>query len=286
MRATYVGLLVCLAGLSGLPLRGVAQSDGHPLVMASASVPPGKRMPQRDRPNGLPPVRVDYRPATNRLTQRAQRWLRHERSLERLVADLHQGLSVVPAKAIVVQECQQPEVAYQAQSQTVRLCYELLIYLEGSFADLSASRRERSLGVLDATYFLVLRELSRGLLHQGLGQPLPPQTELEQVLDELAIVLPALTSANSAAVSLSGVQWLFNQGRLSPMVQSLPYWQRAKLGLDRYEALICLAYGSAPQRFPYLAAEVAADFPRVKSQLSSCEQRAEMARRRWQRRLG
>ncbi len=203
-----------------------------------------------------------------------------------------------PVTTIVAQDCDLPDLTYDPKRRQVTLCYQLLVYLSDSFDDLSGSQRERSLGVLDATAFLVLRELGRSHLGQDRQLPLDqqsPQTakkpalaslpqhlqglSLEEQLDEWAIVLPALTTRDGASVSLSGVQWLFNQGKPLAIVQNLPYWSQAGFDLQRYERMICLAYGTDPKRFPFLANEL----ERSQERLKGCPAQSQAMVARWRR---
>ncbi len=212
------------------------------------------------------PTALVFYPAEQLFNRRTQQWLADFAPLTELLESVNRLPSLARPLTLVVRECQQPRLTYDAASRQISLCYGVLAYLANQFDHLAASPRERQLGVLDSTYVLLERQIAQILLSdlsasgawQAGGKAGGGKSGGDEAiaLDELTAVLPAVLHQSRQTVVLSGTQWLFNQGHPLGLLQGLATLQMPELTLANYNRLICAAYGSHPALFPFLASEV------------------------------
>jgi hypothetical protein len=194
---------------------------------------------------------VTYAPPSNRLNQDQRDWLKHFGIFEQLETVFNQQFQLETPLHLLFQDCGIAQITSQPGLAQVTLCYELLDYLSRLFDDYSASLYEQQLAAADVAYVITLQHLAP-LLWSQLQLQIPEF--FRPYLDSpLLVILPLLLESSSADVILSGLLWMHHHGQPLPGLQRLPGitdWHQAE-----YEYLICLAYGSQPQRAPYLRAE-------------------------------
>ncbi len=140
---------------------------------------------------------------------------------------------------------------------------------------------DRVMFVLANTVFVLFHELGHGLIHEF---DLPVLGEEEDAADTIAsifllrseILNPQLDSlANQILLSASEGQKLIWETGLEEDQIELYYWARHSLSIRRYYRIVCLAYGSDPQRFE--------EFPQLSGmpeyRSDSCEEEYALAER-------
>ncbi|NJM56426.1 MAG: hypothetical protein HC857_01715 [Synechococcales cyanobacterium RU_4_20] len=299
----FAAVLGCVSlGLSACQpseLGETNRTEGAPLGVPARPAPVISRSPwvKLSQPGGF--------------EQRYGEWLVGFEALNRLIAGVNQLPGLQAGVMLEVQSCDRPQIYWdqrelgqtaaqvdllpadshrQRKSQlsnirlsnirlsnirTLKLCYELLSYLEDHFDGQSASPRERQIAVLDSAYVLLVRQLSQMIMADYGFAPTP------EALDELTALLPRVLRQPSPSILLSGTQWIFNQGHPLAFVAGLAQASGQPLGLENYDRLICSAYGVAPALYPDLT-----EFPEP-ARLGDCEQWAIATDpvERWSKRL-
>lgn len=245
-----LGLSACQSSELGETNR----TEGAPLGVPARPVPAISRSPwvNLSQPSGF--------------EQRYGEWLVGFEALNRLLEGVNQLPGLKAGVMLEVQSCDRPHLDWVQRSplsniRTLKLCYELLSYLEDHFDGQSASPRERQIAVLDSAYVLIVRQLSQMILADYGFAPTP------EALDELTALLPRVLRQPSPSILLSGTQWIFNQGHPLAFVAGLAQASGQPLGPENYDRLICSAYGVAPALYPDLKTE----FPEP-ARLDDCEQ--------------
>jgi hypothetical protein len=131
------------------------------------------------------------------------------------------------------------------------------------------------------TVFVLLHELGHGLIHEF---DLPVLGEEEDAADTIASIFllnaerlnPEMDAfANKVLLSASEGQKLLWETGLEEAQIDLFYWARHSLSIRRYHRIVCLVYGSDPQRFMELLQ--LAMMPEYRS--DSCEEEYALAER-------
>lgn len=243
-----VAILVGVLGAFPIPVWG------NPSGKIASNAPGGVSSKALNELPLSPPLEPDFSTAHVQLWPGSgfeQRYVQRLQTFDSLLL-LLQAANQLPnfEISLAAYDCDDRSIRYSPLGRELSFCYRLLSDLEDGFDDLSASPRERELAVLDAVYFLVVRQMAQILLADA-GLPSTGRS-----LDELTAVLPALLKQRSLDMILSGTQWIFNQGNPLGLPQDLAQIQGEALTLDHYERLICTSYGLDPALYPYLVVEV------------------------------
>ena len=172
---------------------------------------------------------------------------------EKLAKVLNQIFKLPRVVEIQVKNCPTPNLYFDPNTKTVVICYEFFDYLfelfdgvpQADFAGIDAWRK-----VLGTIFFAFYHELGHALIDV---LEIPVLGKEEDAADQLAAYLTLLAIKDLqdlSWVALSAADWFKLQGALNKRAgQPPPYWDAHSLSLQRYYHVLCLVYGSAPNKF-------------------------------------
>lgn len=186
--------------------------------------------------------RVVYPPAVDEHQAAWQEWLREAQLLETVAEYMSSTLQPPPAVVtLTVMLCGEGNALYDASTQTIILCYELLDYLVTAFSD-EPTEEELTAAVIGATLFILYHEVGHALTHVF---DLPITGREEDVADQLATYLLIKSGEDGASAALSGAIALGEDGPLD----DLAFADEHSLGRQRLFNVACWIYGSDTEAY-------------------------------------
>jgi hypothetical protein len=165
--------------------------------------------------------------------------------LDTIVASLNTELELPTAIQVVAAECDDPGAYWLPSMTAIVICYELLPLLEELFRGLATDRAELDTIIYGAIEFIFYHELGHGLIDVF---NIPFTGREEDAVDQFSTLI-LLTSETGVESALAGA-WFFQL--LSQLERELTFWGEHSLDLQRFYSIICLVYGSDPERYEHL----------------------------------
>lgn len=193
--------------------------------------------------------------------------LQNRALLDTIVANLNAELELPTAIQVVAAECDDPGAYWLPSMTAIIICYELLPLLEELFRGLTTNRTELDTIIYDAIEFIFYHELGHGLIDVF---NIPFTGREEDAVDQFSTLI-LLTSETGVESALAGA-WFFQL--LSQLERELTFWGEHSLDLQRFYSIICLVYGSDPERYDHLVIREARGFLASSTQGYLPEERA------------
>lgn len=211
---------------------------------ASCVLPQGQAGPYAQGPYGSSShtMRVVYQPPTNKPEREEIRtFLQTNGSFENVTRGLS-GMFELPQDIHVVwTECGAATASWDGRGNLV-MCYEMAEFLKALFSRKITDRKQLRFAVMSSLMVVFLHELGHGLLSI---YKLPSVGREEDAADQLASLLLIATGEIGLEVAIHGAQ-VFRVLALSGT--KTPFFAEHSLDAQRYANLLCLVYGSNPDR--------------------------------------
>lgn len=213
------------------------QGQGQPTPMD----PYGSGMNQPEQTG----MSVVYQPPTkNPERQEIQAFLQQTQMFEQVAAGINRVLRVPKAVTIVWTECGTVNAAWDGEN--ILMCYELAEYLKSMYGKRFKNRKQIRVAVMSSLMFIFLHEVGHALI--SLYQ-LPAVGREEDAADQLAALLLITNSGDSGETAMHGAQFFRLLAQSSP---NTPLFDEHSLDAQRHYNVMCLVYGSDPDRLGFL----------------------------------
>jgi hypothetical protein len=151
---------------------------------------------------------------------------------------------------VVWTECGAVNAAWDGQGNII-MCYELAEYLKALFGKRLTNRQQLRAAVMSAVMFTFLHELGHGLIAM---YRLPAVGREEDAADQLAALILILSKSGDDGVGVAALGAQFFRV-LALSGEKTPFFDEHSLDAQRYYNVMCLVYGSSPERFASLVGD-------------------------------
>jgi hypothetical protein len=234
------------------PARGALRFGGHMAVLlvfvASCTYPyqqgmyrPGQY--QYGYSSGTShAMRVVYQPPTKKPErEEIRKFLQATEAFEKVTRGLSQMFELPQDVTVVWTECGAVNASWDGQGNIV-MCYEMAEFLKALFTKKVKDKKQLRIAVMSSLMFVFLHELGHGLIAM---YKLPSVGREEDAADQLAGLVLIATGDAGLEVAMRGAQFF----RLLALSGSkTPFFDEHSLDAQRYYNLMCLVYGSSPER--------------------------------------
>ncbi|WP_245602678.1 DUF4344 domain-containing metallopeptidase [Gloeothece verrucosa] len=168
---------------------------------------------------------------------------------ENLAQSLNQ-IFVLPSNiTIVLSECGQANAFYSPEHQAIIMCYELVEDFAVFSAKYARTDEELFNATLGGTMYVFIHELGHALIHV---LDLPVLGKEEDAVDQLAVIIASQAGDFGELMAIiPATQYLLNSNETQ--ATNVAYWDEHSLDIQRYYQIICLFYGSNPEKYTDLA---------------------------------
>ena len=188
---------------------------------------------------------VVYQPPKKPERESIRSYLQENQMIERYSKVLSHMFQFPQAVNVVWTECGVVNAAWDGQGNIV-MCYEMVEFLKGLFIKRIKDPKQLTVAVTSALLFVFLHELGHGLITI---YKLPAVGREEDAADQLAGLVLIATGDSGVDVAMRGAQF-FRLLALSGA--KTPFFDEHSLDAQRYYNLLCLVYGSNPDRLASL----------------------------------
>ena len=227
-----------------------------------------------------PGLSIVYEETSNPDHREVRRILKKTRLFEDLARDLNQNLEFPVPLVVRFTDCDEENAYYDPETREISMCYELIEKYRHIYDDEVSTREEVEQEVLNAALFTFFHELGHGLVDV---LELPITGGEEDAVDEFAAVTllnyggDQAESALLAAVDQFALDAEESQADVEE-IDDLPFWDTHSLDQQRLYNLLCVIYGSDPERYEDLVSEDLLPEDRA----SGCEEEYERKARVWE----
>ncbi len=186
--------------------------------------------------------KVIYQPSANSSHQKLQTALQESRLFDGIIKGLNDSQLVLRVDLpVILQDCGQVNAFYNPQQHTITICHEFIFSAASDFERITESPpREALEKALYATIFAFFHELGHALIDV---LELPTVGQEEDAVDEFAaIIFLNSDTPETAEIVLNGAIWFGSQPQG-------PFWDEHPPSDKRFFNLLCLVYGSNPQKY-------------------------------------
>jgi hypothetical protein len=152
---------------------------------------------------------------------------------------------------MIFRTCDVPNASYSPARREITMCYELIAMIGENAAKTSQTEDEIGEKVLGAAAFFFFHELGHALVHQ---LDLPITGREEDAVDDLAALL-ALTGGDQGAMMLADTVEQFADMVVQKENEELRFWDEHSLDAQRMYHVLCLIYGSDPEKYKALVGD-------------------------------
>jgi Putative metallopeptidase len=186
-------------------------------------------------------MRVTYEPAKKPELEKIRGFLQENQMFDHYSLGLNKMFKFPQDVSVVFTECGLVNAAWDGQSKIV-MCYEMAAFLKGLFGKKIKDPKQLTIAVMSSLTFVFLHELGHGLISV---YKLPAVGREEDAADQLAGLVLITTGDSGLEVAMHGAQF-FRTLALSGV--KTPFFDEHSLDAQRYYNVLCMLYGSNPQR--------------------------------------
>lgn len=281
MTRVLVCLLLLLSACSPAP-SPTASPTPPPSPVAS---PPSANSPSpglaSEAPSGV--ITVEYEVPKDESHREVYEILKDNGLFEELCESIQDEYLLPQDLRVVFTECDEENAFYDPEAVEITMCYELIDRYRLAFTDEESSAEEVERETIYAALFTFYHELGHALVHL---LELPITGREEDVVDEFAAItlIHSDTDEGMDAV-MAGIQQFAMDAEESEgmyeRVDELPFWDVHSLDQQRFYDLMCMLYGSDPERYADLVKEQ--ELPEERAEL--CEDEYVLKADNWDRLL-
>lgn len=188
--------------------------------------------------------RVAYAKSANQTHDGFRSVLEEHKVFELVAQGLNQTIRMPKTVDIHLVDCGTINAFYDPSNSRIIVCYELLSYFVDIFKGNVANQDQLGQAVIGATLFGFYHELGHALIHQ---LDLPAMGREEDSADQIATLLLMEAGDDGVAMALSGAYWFNLQSKSGK--SETPFWDEHAFDGQRYYNILCLIYGSNPEKY-------------------------------------
>jgi hypothetical protein len=187
-------------------------------------------------------MRVVYQPPTKKPErEEIRKFLQATEAFDKVARGLNQIFDFPQEVTILWTECGAVNASWDGQGNIV-MCYEMAEFLKALFIKKTKDQKQLRVAVMSSLMFVFLHELGHGLIAM---YKLPSVGREEDAADQLAGLVLIATGDAGLEIAINGAQFF----RLLALSGSkTPFFDEHSLDAQRYYNLMCLVYGSSPDR--------------------------------------
>lgn len=186
---------------------------------------------------------VTYTPSTNEAHEEFRKILEGNRVFEKFAERLNKTIRIPNQVDIQLVDCNTINAFYDPNGQRIIVCYELVDYFLRVFKPVAKDNDELGSAVFGAVAFSFFHEVGHGLIHQ---LELPAVGREEDSADQIATLTLIGTGDEGVGMALSGAYWFQLQQKGG---NETPFWDEHAFDGQRFYNIVCLIYGSDPQKY-------------------------------------
>jgi hypothetical protein len=180
--------------------------------------------------------------------------LQREGIFDRVVAQLNRRVRMRGAVLVHLGRCGTANAFYEPRTSRIIVCYEFVAQIARSLVGNVRGERQLHAAVTGTTLFAFFHELGHALRHQ---LNLAVVGREEDAVDQLATLVLLSAGEVGLHAALTTANWFVVGGRSSGRrSMHLAYWDDHSLDQQRFYGIICLIYGSDPERHSALGASL------------------------------
>jgi len=190
-----------------------------------------------------PGFKVTYNPSRNSAHEEFRKIFQQNRVFEEVAEGLNKTVRIPIAVDINTVDCNTINAFYDPNTKRIIVCYELVSYFLGVFKPTAKTDAELGNAVLGALVFTFFHETGHGLIHildlAAVGRE-------EDAVDQLATLILIASGDEGVAMAMSGAYWFQLQSKAG---NKLRFWDEHAFDGQRFYNIMCLIYGSNPQKY-------------------------------------
>ncbi|MDB4955235.1 MAG: hypothetical protein JWO36_2804 [Myxococcales bacterium] len=187
---------------------------------------------------------VTYNPSSNAVHEQFRSALQTDHVFETVAESLNKTVRMPSTVAIELVDCNTINAFYDPNTHRIIVCYELLDYVLDVFKAGAKSQAELGNSVIGATMFSFYHEAGHGLIHM---LDLPAVGREEDSVDQLATLTLIAMGDEGVGMALSGAYWF--QLQATKAGHETPFWDEHAFDGQRFYNIMCLIYGSNPEKY-------------------------------------
>jgi hypothetical protein len=186
---------------------------------------------------------VTYNPSTIEAHEAYRKLLEENRVFEKFAEGLNKTIRIPNQVDIQLVDCNTINAFYDPNGKRIIVCYELIDYFLTVFKPVAKSNDELGSAVFGAVAFSFFHEVGHGLIDQ---LELPAVGREEDSADQIATLTLIGTGDEGVGMALSGAYWFQLQQKGG---NETPFWDEHAFDGQRFYNIVCLIYGSNPDKY-------------------------------------
>ena len=251
----------------------------------SANAQPGAK-PAPAKPTATPPTvakkhpldKGDFRVGFPPKVKAKKAMAADDKKVFQEIADALNGLIAMPKDIYInIDQCGEPNAFYDPTNGQITFCYELLEQYEDDFKTIEKDPTKINGMVEDTLVQTLFHELGHCLIDVW---ELPATGREEDAVDQLATIL-MLDDTDEGTLSTINAALQFDIASKNDDPNDLAFWDEHSFSKTRFYDMICLAYGSNPEKHEWMIGPDKLPEQRA----GRCEEEYQRANRSWMKLL-
>jgi len=221
--------------------------------------------------------KVGFSPVTKARTPKKAMPKDERDTLEGIAVALN-GMVALPRDVYLnLDTCGEPNAFYNGETSEITMCYEYIAYFEEAFRSIEKNQAKVDDMVSDAFVQVFFHELGHCLIDVW---ELPATGREEDAVDQLAMIL-MLDGSPEGQKSAINASLLWDISSQSEDKADMLFWDEHSFSKTRFYDMICLVYGSNPEKNSFMVAPTR--LPRERAE--RCSEEYNRANRSWMKLL-
>ncbi len=193
--------------------------------------------------------RYAYEDSNSDLYREYAQILSQRQFFETIAGNLNAAIALPYDIGLVAVQCDTTNAFWSPDNKAIVVCYEMLEILIDAFRRDISNQQELSNAVFGALEFIFYHELGHALIDIF---NIPSTGREEDAVDQFSTLFLLDTDVGIAS-ALSGASFFYKIGQASGgSVQDLAFWDEHSLNQQRFYNIVCLVFGSDPNRYQNL----------------------------------
>lgn len=180
-----------------------------------------------------------------------QEALQQDLIFEEAINEINNRLSLPEDIQIVFTECEEINAYWYPEQKSIYICYELIEYNLMLFSELSETPEDAVSPAIYSIFFIMSHELGHALIDV---LDLPVLGREEDAADQIATLFTLSGDSETEDPAIAGAIFFHQLGQQTKS-KDLMFWDEHGLDKQRFYNILCLMYGSNPEKNRYLVDE-------------------------------